>query len=100
MKYGPYEEIYEQRSFVGIGRLMRIAHINNTAGVPIIIAQEQRRIGVESEVFVQNRLEWKLFPDDGHVHLVTIKLAEKDRKWKARVFPKAILGGRSEFVKT
>jgi hypothetical protein len=40
---------------------LKIAHINNTAGVPITLADEQRRSGHTTDVFVFNKTVYKLF---------------------------------------
>ena len=39
----------------------KIAHINNIAGVPITIADQQKRIGYSSDVYVFNNVAYKLF---------------------------------------
>jgi hypothetical protein len=42
----------------------RIAHINNTSGVPSIIAEEQRRQGFQTDVFVFNPITYKQFGEN------------------------------------
>jgi hypothetical protein len=40
---------------------LKIAHINNIAGVPITIANQQKRVGHSSDVYVFNKIAYKLF---------------------------------------
>lgn len=42
----------------------KIAHINNTSGVPSIIAEEQRRQGFQTDVFVFNPITYKQFGEN------------------------------------
>src|SRR5215475_9943075 len=40
---------------------LKVAHINNVAGVPITIAKQQKRNGYTSDVFVFNKINHSLF---------------------------------------